>query len=423
MSINMNMNMHDDASLVYMMDRRYSVPAMNMRMSMNMHPGMQPQMQLAHHGNHQLHPTYTDNIPNGHSNMNNELLVSTATSESVHPLLAPMSPVELSRSSTSSVTQSPPASATPSGFAEFSPRVSMSASIFHPSMQISQSVNPFLSGQSNSGHLFASPAHHQESFSQMQQFQEWDIAMRQQHQHHHQQQQQQQQNYINNSNAHSHQILRNQPSFSFPGMLPQSDSQHSSSPASSRLSIRSRSASLEMPVSFQTAATISSFSATQPQIFRSEGNIVAEPIDEEIGSMEPGMELVLSCSALSPASVLARRASVDNMSKPLRFKPTEKEFALMSEIFQKNPFPSVALRNKLAEKMSVDVKQVQFWFQNKRQTLKVNGVYVLKPTKRRLSGSSSTLKKRPSLSPLSAESMYFFVESGKAGKTAQDLSF
>ncbi|KAI8612680.1 homeobox protein EgHBX4, partial [Chytriomyces sp. MP71] len=56
--------------------------------------------------------------------------------------------------------------------------------------------------------------------------------------------------------------------------------------------------------------------------------------------------------------------------KPARFKPTEEELEVLSKIFQKNPFPSVAMRTKLAERMGLTTKQIQFWFQNRRQTMK-----------------------------------------------------
>ncbi|KAJ3142489.1 hypothetical protein HK100_002932 [Physocladia obscura] len=415
---NMNSN---DATLLYMLDRRFSHPAINMSMNMQM---QQPSMDW----NHQLQQIYSDGMRNNHIGLNgNELQtgqVQVPVAVPAYPLLASLSPNELPISARLSVSRAQLSSATQANLSTFMRRVSMPASVNY-SVPIPGSL---AGGQKNSQSMFVSQSPH-ETYSQIQ----WDVAI--------QQQQQQQNYYCINGNALSHQFLKNQQSFAFPTVLPQNDSGYSfPSPVSSNLSNRSRSASLEMPsvMPFQTSATVSSplpsaLSATvdTKKNFEAEKFRVAaatdkakEEQDSAVGfneSMEPGMELVLNCETLSPANVVARRTFIDSSSKPLRFKPTEKEFALMSEIFQKNPFPSVALRNKLAEKMSVDVKQVQFWFQNKRQTLKVNGVYVLKPTKRRLSGSSATLKKRPSLSPLSTASMYFFVES--SNQPTEEASF
>ncbi|KAJ3031971.1 UNVERIFIED_CONTAM: hypothetical protein HDU68_009072 [Siphonaria sp. JEL0065] len=77
---------------------------------------------------------------------------------------------------------------------------------------------------------------------------------------------------------------------------------------------------------------------------------------------EPGLDLLLNSPVISPANLLAaRRNSVTETSRPARFKPTEAELVLLVSIFNKNPFPSAALRQKLADKMGLDIKQVQFW--------------------------------------------------------------
>ncbi|TPX64509.1 hypothetical protein CcCBS67573_g08384 [Chytriomyces confervae] len=126
---------------------------------------------------------------------------------------------------------------------------------------------------------------------------------------------------------------------------------------------------------------------------------------------EAGLDVVLSTPPTSPQHVIARRASIDKNNKPARFKPTDTELVMLTAIFQKNPFPSTSLRKKLADKMGLDIKQVQFWFQNRRATMKTSGVHVIKP--KRGTGSSVLLtKKRLSLSPLSNESPYFYVETG-----------
>ncbi|KAJ3069430.1 hypothetical protein HDU98_007491 [Podochytrium sp. JEL0797] len=127
---------------------------------------------------------------------------------------------------------------------------------------------------------------------------------------------------------------------------------------------------------------------------------------------EPGLDVVMSTPPSSPMQIQARRASLDSGNKPGRFRPTETEFVMLTTIFQKNPFPSASLRKKLAEKMALDMKQVQFWFQNRRANMKTAGIHVLKPKKGN-SGCFNFTKKRMSLSPLSADSSYFFVESGR----------
>ncbi|KAI9351218.1 hypothetical protein BDR26DRAFT_914594 [Obelidium mucronatum] len=133
---------------------------------------------------------------------------------------------------------------------------------------------------------------------------------------------------------------------------------------------------------------------------------------------EPGMDMVLATPPSSPRP--SRRASIDS-GKHQRFKPTESELVMLTAIFQKNPFPSTPLRKKLAERMGLDVKQVQFWFQNRRASMKQNGIHVVKPTKS--SGSYCSKKtKRASLSPLSADSLYFFVDSGLYSDVSQNQS-
>ncbi|KAI8612678.1 Homeodomain-like protein [Chytriomyces sp. MP71] len=100
-------------------------------------------------------------------------------------------------------------------------------------------------------------------------------------------------------------------------------------------------------------------------------------------------------------------------NRPARFKPTEAELVMLTAIFQKNPFPSASLRQKLAERMGLDIKQVQFWFQNRRATMKISGIHVLKPKR---GNNASMDKKRTSMSPLSKDSPYFYVKEGAAVK-------
>ncbi|KAJ3386926.1 hypothetical protein HDU84_001202 [Entophlyctis sp. JEL0112] len=53
-----------------------------------------------------------------------------------------------------------------------------------------------------------------------------------------------------------------------------------------------------------------------------------------------------------------------------RFKPSAQHLALLTSVFAKNAFPSRALRDKLARLFGVESKQVQVWFQNRRQMAK-----------------------------------------------------
>ncbi|KAJ3233379.1 hypothetical protein HDU81_002312 [Chytriomyces hyalinus] len=136
---------------------------------------------------------------------------------------------------------------------------------------------------------------------------------------------------------------------------------------------------------------------------------------------ELGLDILMASPPTSPATLIhARRHSVADSTRPARFKPTEAELVMLTAIFQKNPFPSAALRQKLADKMGLDIKQVQFWFQNRRATMKISGIHVLKP-KRGNSVSLNGDKKRASLSPLSSDSPYFYVRDGGAVSKPQPI--
>ncbi|KAJ3067151.1 hypothetical protein HDU98_009653 [Podochytrium sp. JEL0797] len=157
---------------------------------------------------------------------------------------------------------------------------------------------------------------------------------------------------------------------------------------------------------------------------------------------EPGLDLLLASPIMSPPNLLAaRRNSLlkdfnaggegggENATKMARFRPTEAEAVLLTQIFQRNPFPSAGLRRKLAERMCLDVKQVQFWFQNRRATMKVQGIHVLKPKrglglacggtggggrgKARLGEPTADMKRRASLTQLSSDSEFFYVDRTK----------
>ncbi|KAJ3407489.1 hypothetical protein CcCBS67573_g01003 [Chytriomyces confervae] len=117
-------------------------------------------------------------------------------------------------------------------------------------------------------------------------------------------------------------------------------------------------------------------------------------------------------------------------TKPGKFKPTESQLSLLVGLFEKNPFPSAALRSSLADTLGVQPKQIRFWFQNRRATYKINGIHVLKPKgKKAVSqddcapslSSSSSMGKLSSgeeeaeldLEPVSMDNPFFYVEKGR----------
>ena len=57
------------------------------------------------------------------------------------------------------------------------------------------------------------------------------------------------------------------------------------------------------------------------------------------------------------------------ISKPRRprWTPSEDAKALLEKVFIADSFPTFAVRSQLAEQLSIDSRQVQIWFQNRRQ--------------------------------------------------------
>ena len=57
------------------------------------------------------------------------------------------------------------------------------------------------------------------------------------------------------------------------------------------------------------------------------------------------------------------------ISKPRRprWTPSEDAKALLEKVFSADSFPTFAVRSQLAEQLSIDSRQVQIWFQNRRQ--------------------------------------------------------
>ncbi|KAJ3061933.1 hypothetical protein HDU99_005388, partial [Rhizoclosmatium hyalinum] len=88
----------------------------------------------------------------------------------------------------------------------------------------------------------------------------------------------------------------------------------------------------------------------------------------------------------------------------------DNDLKCLMAVFEKNPFPSVSLRKKLAERLGLEQKQVQFWFQNRRATLKSNGILVIKPKVG--GGMPVSVERKAELVSLTGERGYFYVEKG-----------
>ncbi|ORY47833.1 Homeodomain-like protein, partial [Rhizoclosmatium globosum] len=57
-------------------------------------------------------------------------------------------------------------------------------------------------------------------------------------------------------------------------------------------------------------------------------------------------------------------------SKKPRFRATPTELAFLLKIFESNPFPSTKFRAQIAAKLNLTERQVMFWFQNRRSSLR-----------------------------------------------------
>ncbi|TPX61268.1 hypothetical protein CcCBS67573_g08937 [Chytriomyces confervae] len=101
------------------------------------------------------------------------------------------------------------------------------------------------------------------------------------------------------------------------------------------------------------------------------------------GSLSESGTLTPTTPPLSPPNqsllVTPPGPAPSGYSRPPRFKPTESELALLMGVFLKNPFPSTNLRKKLADKLNLEPRQIQFWFQNRRALVKATGVSLHKP--------------------------------------------
>ncbi|KAJ3027021.1 UNVERIFIED_CONTAM: hypothetical protein HDU68_004639 [Siphonaria sp. JEL0065] len=126
-------------------------------------------------------------------------------------------------------------------------------------------------------------------------------------------------------------------------------------------------------------------------------------------SSTPQLQFLGSYDMTPPTSPKLQPEGVTNTKS--RFRPNRDQFDLLMALFQQNPFPIKALCNKLAHDFECSEKQIRFWFQNRRQTLKTNGIHTCKP-KTADSQALPLRSKRDSVSlvPLSRNSSYFFVE-------------
>ncbi|KAJ3003914.1 UNVERIFIED_CONTAM: hypothetical protein HDU68_005439 [Siphonaria sp. JEL0065] len=90
--------------------------------------------------------------------------------------------------------------------------------------------------------------------------------------------------------------------------------------------------------------------------------------------------------------------------KKMRFRATKSELEYLLKVFETNPFPSASQRQQVATRLKLEPKQVLFWFQNRRATLKTNGIVAVKPKK----ATGSTVA-ADGLEQLSADNPYFYV--------------
>ncbi|KAJ3292354.1 hypothetical protein HDU79_001497 [Rhizoclosmatium sp. JEL0117] len=111
-------------------------------------------------------------------------------------------------------------------------------------------------------------------------------------------------------------------------------------------------------------------------------------------------------------------------SKKPRFRATPTELAFLLKIFESNPFPSTKFRAQIAAKLNLTERQVMFWFQNRRSSLRLNGVVAVKGSSpATVAGPGVDVKElafrggKRSLSPLSNSENPFSFQ-GVAGESA-----
>ena len=107
-------------------------------------------------------------------------------------------------------------------------------------------------------------------------------------------------------------------------------------------------------------------------------------------------------------------ASAERGRRP-RWTPTETDKALLETIFVADSFPTFSVRKQLAEQLNVDSRQVQIWFQNRRQRERVRQGAAAREAEAAESGDQddcSPVRETKSAAPLAAPIPAEFTASG-----------
>ena len=67
-----------------------------------------------------------------------------------------------------------------------------------------------------------------------------------------------------------------------------------------------------------------------------------------------------------------------------RWTPTDQQKGILETVFAADSFPSFALRKQLAEQLAIEPRQVQIWFQNRRQRERKEGGLISEISEMRL---------------------------------------
>ncbi|KAI8614399.1 hypothetical protein BC830DRAFT_1127491 [Chytriomyces sp. MP71] len=121
------------------------------------------------------------------------------------------------------------------------------------------------------------------------------------------------------------------------------------------------------------------------------------------------MNMIRRNSMIGTSGTLQAATTGGAPVKKQRFKPQEKDLQILMGFFEKNPFPDRAQRTHLANTLGLEPKQILFWFQNRRATLKMNGIVCMKPKSQNaqyVPGEDGM----SNLTPLMPDSTFFYVE-------------